>query len=309
VIAAAPSLNSPERIDLVGDRLALMLAGQSGVGDYLNLVAALRSDPNAQVLKQGFDGLSTVFNRIADKAQEKQLQAWGVRTFAPVYKSLGPLKASDGEQQVLRRVQLFSLLGGAGDPAVLAEAREYAQRVLAGDTTLNPQFARPAISIAARYGDAALYDKLQAQAETATDPGKKTNALFALAGFEDPKLVTRTLDYVTSGKVRNQDSWILLSILIQNPDTRDQAWAYDKANWDKVQAQFTTFSGAAVVSSTGSFCSADAKADVQQFFATHKVAASDQALQHALESIDGCIALRAAQGPKLTAWLATESAQ
>jgi len=163
----------------------------------------LRNDPNAQVLDQAFGGLGTVDNRIADEAQKKQLDAWELRTFAPVYASLGPLKADETETGVLRRLALFQLLGADKDQAVIAEAREYAKRVLAGDTTVNAQLAQPSVAIAAEYGDAALYDKLQNIAETATDPGKKTNSLFILAEFDDPALVTRTLDYAVSGKVRN----------------------------------------------------------------------------------------------------------
>jgi aminopeptidase N len=305
VIADAPSLTSAERIDLIGDRLALMRAGQSSVGDFLNLVGSLRNDPNAHVLSQSFGGLGTVDNRIADEEQKKKLDAWEVRTFAPVYGSLGPLKTDESETGVLRRVALFGLLGANNYPPVVAEAREYAKRVLAGDATVNPQLVQPAVGISAQHGDASLYDQLQHVAETATDPGKKTSSLFVLADFDDPALVKRTLDYAVSGKVRNQDSWILIDILLQRPETRVQAWAYVKSNWDKVQAQFTTFSGAQVVGATGAFCSAADRADVQQFFATHKVAASDQSLKHALESIDSCIALRAAQGPNLTKWLAT----
>jgi aminopeptidase N/puromycin-sensitive aminopeptidase len=43
---------------------------------------------------------------------------------------------------------------------------------------------------------------------------------------------------------------------------------------------------------------------VQGFFAAHKVPSSDVALKHALESIDGCVELRALQEQKLKQWLA-----
>ena len=64
--------------------------------------------------------------------------------------------------------------------------------------------------------------------------------------------------------------------------------------------------GAILVSSTGSFCSADARDNVKNFFATHKVAASDLALKHALEHIDGCIEFRTLQEPNLKQWIATQ---
>jgi hypothetical protein len=45
---------------------------------------------------------------------------------------------------------------------------------------------------------------------------------------------------------------------------------------------------------------------VQEFFSTHKVAASDKALKHAIESINGCIELRSLQELNLERWLAAQ---
>jgi aminopeptidase N/puromycin-sensitive aminopeptidase len=45
---------------------------------------------------------------------------------------------------------------------------------------------------------------------------------------------------------------------------------------------------------------------VEEFFSTHKVAASDKVLKHAVERIDGCSEMRALQGPNLKQWLAIQ---
>jgi aminopeptidase N/puromycin-sensitive aminopeptidase len=309
VIAGAPSMSGPERIALVGDRIALMRAGQSSVGDTMQLVAELRKDPSAEVLAQSFQGLQMVSDRIADEAQANQVKAWERRTFAPVYASMGTGKSGESEADTLRRARLLQLLGEAGDKAAIAEAQRNAEHVLADDAVVNPELVEPSITVAARYGDVAMYDKLQAEAENSTDPEKKTRSLRALAYFDSPALVRRTLDYATSGKVRNQDSTGLMASLLSRPATRNEAWTYIKENWDKVRGQFTTFSGAQLVGATSTFCSATDKADVQQFFASHRVAASDRALTRAVQSIDSCIELRATQGPKLSQWLAGEAGE
>ena len=64
-----------------------------------------------------------------------------------------------------------------------------------------------------------------------------------------------------------------------------------------------------MVSSTGSFCSVDARDQVKSFFAAHKVPASSVALKHALEHIDGCIEFRWLQQPNLKHWLAAQPSQ
>ena len=118
--------------------------------------------------------------------------------------------------------------------------------------------------------------------------------------------MNRTLDYAVSGQVRNQDSWIVLASLLRQRETRDQAWTYIQQNWDKVHAQFTTNSGVRVVYATGYFCTAKQRDEVSSFFATHKVDAAERTLAKAIDSINDCIQLRAAQEPSLHEWLAAQ---
>ena len=140
-------------------------------------------------------------------------------------------------------------------------------------------------------------------AETSTNPEIQIGALRLLAQFEEPSLVHRALEYAVSGKVRNQDAAIQLSISLDADENRKQAWEFIQTNWGKVQAQLTTNSGSILVGSTSSFCSNAGRDDVEKFFSSHKVAAADQTLKHAIESIDGCIELRANQEPQLRKWL------
>ena len=307
LLASAPQLNAPERILLVGDRYALLRSGQGTIGSYLDLVAALKNDTNAQVLNQSLSGYRSIRDRVATGQQIPELQAWIRQQFGPVYAAMGPAKPGEPLETAERRATLFNLLGGAEDPAVVTEAKSMAGKRLAGDTSTEPGLARAAVNVAADHGDVALYDQLQHVAETSSNPIEQTEALFTLSSFTDKALVQRTLDYSVSSKVRNQDSWILQSLLLQRPETRQQAWDYIKANWAKVSGQFTTSSGNRIVSATGSFCTAADRADVAQFFAAHPVASSERALRDALGSIDTCTQFRAAQQPGLQTWLASST--
>jgi aminopeptidase N/puromycin-sensitive aminopeptidase len=131
--------------------------------------------------------------------------------------------------------------------------------------------------------------------------------LFSLANFHNPALLQRALDYATSGQVRNQDATFFFVSALRDRDTRPLAWQYIQKNWDKVHAQLTTMMGGYLVGSTGSFCSEEKRTEVQDFFSTHKVMAADRALKRADDAITDCVALRAAQQPKLNTWLAQQN--
>ncbi len=300
-------LTPTERISLAGDEWAQVRANKATVGDYLNLVAALKADPSADVLSSAAGNVGTIADRVAATKQERDaLDAWVRSTFGPQYAKLGPPAATDSPNAIERRAELFALLGNHGDPKVLAQAQTLAARYLADPASVNPTLAQTALGIAAFHGDTALFDKLQKLYETSNDPEVKEQALRDLVLFTNPALLNRALEYTVSSKVRNQDASIELAIGLAIPENRDQTWSFIKTNWKAVQAQFTTEMGAEVVGSTGSFCSAEARDDVRNFFASHPVAASDASLRHAIERINGCIELRSLQEPNLKKWLDTQ---
>jgi aminopeptidase N/puromycin-sensitive aminopeptidase len=307
---AETALTPVERIGLLGDRFALVRSGQSTVGDYVNLVLALRQDPAADVLDTAHKQLQKIVSDIADDEDRAELDAVLRRQFGPVYTALGaPEKNESFDRQQLRGI-VFEVLGEAKDPAVLAQARQLTDRAYASgntkDKTLDPTLTDAAVLITSAKGDAALYERVLAASKDPSDPGDQTDALHTLARFRDPALVERTLDYTVSGQVRNQDSWTVLVILLQDRETRDQTWAYIEKHWDKVHAQFTANSGVRVVAATGNFCSVKQRDEVAGFFATHKVDASERTLAKAIDSMNDCIQMRATQEPNLRHWLAAQ---
>jgi aminopeptidase N len=305
---AETDLNPTERISLTGDEWAQVRANKATVGDYLSLVTALKADTNSQVLGSAFSGVNAIYQRVAGTKEERNaLAAWLRTTIAPEYAKMPPPSDTDSPNTRELRAHFFGVLGYYGkDPAVLAEAREITEKYLADPSSVDATLGQTALAIAARNGDAALFDRLQHVYETSTNPEFQEGALRLLAQFEDPALVQRSLDYAASSKVRNQDALIQFAIGLQVDATRDTTWSYIKSHWDTLHTLLTPELGSILVGSTSAFCSADARDDVQSFFAAHKVPSADRALKHSVEGINGCIELRKLQEPNLDAWIAAQ---
>jgi aminopeptidase N len=304
-------LSPPERISVIGDEWARVRSNKASVGDYLDLASALKSDQNAEVVSGVLGGVDAITDRIAATPEQKaELAAWIRRTFSPQLEKLGAPKPADSPNTDQLRALIFGVLGNYGnDPAVLAQAEKIAESYIADPASVDPTLGQTALAIAARHGDAKLFEKLQNVYESSKDPVKQETALHLLALFENPELVQRSLEYATSGKVRNQDAAIQLAVSLSMPASRELAWNYIKSHWDTVKAQLTTTMGGYLVSASGSFCSADMREDVQTFFDSHKVAASGRALNHAVERINGCIEFRHLQEPNLQKWLSAQAKQ
>jgi len=309
VTHAESALTLSERISLAGDEWAQVHANKGPVGDYLNLVAALKSDRSAEVFSSSAGVIGTIADKVASTKEERdELAVWVSRNFAPEYAKLGPPSPGDSPNTLELRAQLLGLLADHGnDPAISAQARKIADRYLDDPASVDPTLGQAALEAAAENGDAALFDRLQKVYETSTDPELQESALRLLVQFDNPALLERALEYSVSNKVRNQDAAIQLAIGLQIPKNRNATWNFVKTHWDQVQAEVTTDLGSYLVGGAGSFCTNEAHEDVKSFFASHPVPASDVALRHALENIDSCVELRRLQEPNLKTWLAAQS--
>ncbi len=309
VSQAETGLTPTERISLTGDEWAQVRANKVTVGDYLNLVAALKADPDAEVLSRASIPLGTIWDQVASTKEERDaLDAWIHRNFSPAYAKIGPPAPGDSPNTRELRGQLLGILADNGNyPEILAQARRIADQFLFNPASVDPTLGQAALEVAAESGDAALFDRLQRVYETSTDPEQHEDALRLLVEFDNPALLERALEYSVSSNVRNQDSAIQFTIALQIPENRDATWKFIKTHWDQVRAELTTDMGAILVGSTGNFCSAEARDDVTNFFAAHPVPASGVALKHSVERIDGCMELRRLQEPNLKSWLAAHA--
>jgi aminopeptidase N len=297
-------LSAPERIGLLGDQWALVRAGRSPVGDFLNLVLTVKQDASARVLGVALGKLATVEMKIASDDERTRLDAIVRRELGPVYEALGTAKHASVEQSQLRQ-ELFEELGRAKDPAVLAEADAITRQLFARKKSSDPMIADAAVAVAvaSAKGDAAMYDGLMRVADKTTDPDLKAAALNALTRFETPELVARTLDYAVSDAVRSQDSWTLIVQLLEQRETQDQAWEFVDKHWPEIIAKGSVMSGARIVEAAGSFCTTAKRDAVASFFHEHPAGTSERILRKSLGKIDECIQLRAEQEPELRRWL------
>jgi aminopeptidase N/puromycin-sensitive aminopeptidase len=300
-------LTPEERISLIGDEWAQVRADKQPVGSSLDLAALVKADPSSEVVGTTISEINAIRARIAATPQEKEaLDAWIRSTYKPEFDKLGMPSPQDTPAVRSLRALLFAELGDANDPSIIAIAKHLTELYLADPNSIDPSLVEPATSIAAANGDAALFDRLQKVFENSNDPTLKEGALRLLGTFKQPALVDRAIDYAASGKVRNQDSVFIFAETLGNPETHDEAWKYEQANWPRVQAQLTEMMGGYLVSAAGSFCSAEKSDEVASFFTAHPVHAAERALARAKNQIHDCVELRTAQEPNLQTWLAKQ---
>jgi len=276
------------------------------VGDYLTLGAQLQNTPGSDLLEDFSEHLTFISKNLVTDADRPEFQAWVRKTFSPMMQQLGYSgRASDTPETREKRAILFHDLGNIGeDPEVIQQARALVQDYMKDPTSVDPTLAGAVVQVAARHGDAELYQQYKAQLQKVKSPQEYSRFFHGLAEFPQPALVKQTLEYTLTPEVRGQDLYILINLL-SNPASQNAAWDFMGRNFDQISKKAGGGLGGAGVFLYGaySFCSTQKATELKQFFDQHPFPGTERDQKEALESINSCVELAGEQQSKLSAWL------
>jgi aminopeptidase N/puromycin-sensitive aminopeptidase len=305
--AIESGLSPVERLSLLVDEWALAQSGRHPIGSYLALVENLGADRNRAILETLSEHLEEISDRLTGDPDRAAYQEFVHALLQPAASELGwkPNSNEDDEHRALRAFVLEALGYAGRDPETLKHAHAVASQYLADPASVDPNLAEMALKLAASDGDQALLNQMIAAAKLNRSPEDYHRLLRNIVFFRQPELVRRTVEFLLSGDVRNQDAAYVLGrqMMTKNAYALPVAWEMVKAHWPEVQAKMTESSGRLIVRGAGSFCDAASRDDVEQFFKQHPVAAADRALTGAIERINNCIAFKSRQETSLAAWL------
>jgi aminopeptidase N len=301
---AEKEFNARERIALLEDTWAMTRVGKSSIADFLGLAQELRSERDLAVINLLAGHLTYVGNTLVSESQSEDYRTFVRNQFDAAAQELGwTARPGDSDEQKAIRASLLGILGRAGDPEAIATARTVVQNYMRDPSSVEGTLVTPAFTTAAAQGDAALYQQINAALPQARSTEEYNTYLLALADFRDTALVGRTIALVDEGKVRQQVYPVLFSALLANPQTSGAAWTYLKAHWSDLAEKVTSFGGAGAVSALGNFCSAEMRADVEQFFKQHQAPGAERTVSQSLEQIDNCIGFKTMQQQNAESWL------
>lgn len=303
-------LSPSERVALLNDTWALVSIGEVNIAAQLALIDRLRNDRERNVVLAILGQLTTINRDLLTQEQAPAFHKWVTAYLRPMLAELGwTAVPNESDERKQLRAAVIGILGEAGrDEETLRKARELAIAVLDGKTTVDGTLLNPIVTLAAMTGDAELLRKMNAARASAKSPADYYRYLYALTSFEDPALQKEALAAALAPEMRSQDMPHYIGRMFDKPLLRQEAWTFVKDNWDELQKKFTPWGGASLVASTGNFCDAKQREDVQQFFTAHPVAASERSLKQALERIDMCVELRTLQTRNLASWLGSQTA-
>lgn len=305
---ATTHLSDAERLSLAADEWALVSLGKHTVSDYLTLVSGFGKERTSGVVDEVAARLGTTHDYLTTSATRGPFELFVQKLFGPLLFEELTLDgtAADNDDRRALRATVIDVLGGAGNDLNLsATAQATLERAMRGGAPLETTAADAIVRVAARHGDAGLWDRLLQASKDATSPAERYRYLYALGSFQNPTLIDRGLNFSLTSDLRSQDAASFLGRFLRSGAARPRAWSFIKQHWAELAPKVTISLGdVRLVESLGSFCDAESRDDVRRFFTTNKLPAASRALDQTIERINNCIALKERQSASLTSWLA-----
>jgi len=218
-------------------------------------------------------------------------------------------RPNDTPEDKQKRALLFEGLGNMGeDPQVIQQAQIIVQELMKDPTSVDGTLAPAVVAVAARHGNADLYNQFKAQLQKASSPEQYYMFARALGQFPEQSLIQQTLATTLTPAVRGQDLYMLLPMMA-NPISQDATWDFMRKNFEQLHAKAGGGLGGVGVFlyGAGAFCSTEKAEEVKQFFQQHPFPGTERNQKEALESISSCVDLQNQQRSNLSAWLKSQT--
>jgi alanyl aminopeptidase len=303
----AAELPDAEQIALLDDVSFLVSSGDLPPGEALALLPRFAGSPYRRVTESAAEIAESVDAHLVPDRLRPNYRRFLAALFAERARGLGLApRPGESEDEALLRPDLVRLMAIEGDDEELRrEARRLADRWFGDRAAVAPDMLSTVLALAARDGDAALFDRLVAAAAAEQDTRLRGTLLGALGHFREPALVDRALALVLADDFDVRETGSLVYALAFGRDTRDRVFPWVRANYDVLAAKLPAQWVAALPYLALGACDAAARAEVDTFFRPKAAAlpGGEILLARALDALDVCIARRSAQSDAVAVFL------
>ncbi|MDQ1290512.1 MAG: puromycin-sensitive aminopeptidase [Nitrospirota bacterium] len=291
--AGVDHLAPSERFNLVSDVWATTVSGLTPLSDYLHLTSHFTGERDKNVWAVLIDSFSFL-NRIIAADDRPVLEAFVRARLTSAVTELG-WQPRAGEDELVRQLrgELIGALAKLGnDPAIQEQAAEQYRLYSADYSRVDPNVIPALVSILAHTGDEARYNEFSDHSRTATTPQDERRYLFALAAFQSPALLTRTLTRTINGEIRTQDAPFVVSAVMGNVYGRALAWEFVKTNWDQMDRLFPKQGLRRMCGGIVGLATPELEQDVREFFQSRKIDLGGKTLAQYLEQLRIAVTFR-----------------
>jgi len=224
-----------DRWAVQNDLFSLCVSGDEQVRNYLDFSDAYFDEDSYLASVNVAHNLASLYFRAFDEKFVEEIRSYTINYFRKILSNLGwePRK-SDKHTDALLRSFAISALGKMNDDSVTDIAIEKYKKFLKSPRSLSPDLIEPICSIAAWNGNSKTFNELKKLYTNSKTMEEKLRFLGAMCGFQDKKLLAKTLDFSQTSEVRSQNMQLPIMKIAANPYGDKILWPWLKKNWKKI---------------------------------------------------------------------------
>jgi aminopeptidase N len=303
---AQKAITLPERVGVLSDVNSLVGSGDVQNSVALGLVEQLSKEKSRHIVYESVGSVSGIDEMVPD-ALRPNYERLIKKLFRARAVELG-WRSKPGEDENTKQLRpaMLQIVGGLGrDPQMIKQATELAWKWLDDHKAVEPELVGVALSIAARYGDQKLFDRMHADAKKATDRQDKSRLLGAMSDFIDPKIVNQAMTIAMTDEFELRDALGLLQGGLGERQTRETSYVFMRDHFDQVLNKLPVPYRPYMAFIFVPICDDSRKQEFDSFFRPkiEKLDGGPRVMEQALEALTLCSAQRKAQAPGVVAFL------
>ena len=224
-----------DRWAIQNDLFSLCVSGDEQVRNYLDFSDAYFDEDSYLASVNVAHNLASLYFRAFDEKFIEEIRSYAINYFRKILSNLGwePQK-SDKHTDALLRTFTIAVLGKMNDDSVTVEAIRKYQKFLKSPSSLSPDLIETICSIAAWNGNSKTFAELKKLYTNAKTMEEKLRFLGAMCGFQDKKLLVKTLNFSQTPEVRSQNMQLPIMKVAGNPYGEKVLWPWLKKNWKNI---------------------------------------------------------------------------
>ena len=307
---ASAWLTPAERVAFVGDLNMLLAMGEVHGDGYLASLSSFGNDQEPQVVSSVIEQFGAVRSAFVPDSAKGLFARYVRHTLGPTLERVGYEK-KPGEDEIVStiRPQLINWLATRGeDDKALAWAQSAATRFLADSSSVDQSVADVILQLAARKGDAALFDTFQQRFEAAKVPAIRRRYLSAMGAFSDTTLESRMLQYILGDKVLPSETMTpFLGYANKDEAAGLRLWDWMTHNYSAIAAHVPPPALRFMPMMGGGGCSEERLKRVTVFFSdpARGIPGVEHTLERIADNTHDCISLRSREARTVQAYFQT----
>jgi len=224
-----------DRWAIQNDLFSLCVSGDEKVRNYLDFSDAYFDEDSYLASVNVAHNLASLYFRAFDEPFAEEIRSYAINYFRKILSKLGwePSK-SDKHTDALLRTFTIAVLGRMNDDDVTDVALAKYEKFLKQPGSLSPDLTETICSIAAWNGNAKTFDELKKLYTNAKTMEQKLRFLGAMCGFQNKKLLLKTLNFSQTSNVRSQNMQLPIMKVAGNPHGDKVLWQWLNKNWKKI---------------------------------------------------------------------------